>query len=137
VTPSSRSLVLPAAALATAVLALSGCGGSSSSGGGGDKAADGGTVAAQGPADAQTATVTGTQQQMFSPSTITAKTGTLTLTLVRAGGVPHNLTFSDPSVGAPIPVSGPGTGTYRFAKPGTYTFVCTIHEGMTGKVVVS
>jgi plastocyanin len=132
VTPSPRALALPTAALAVA-LALAGCGGSSGSG---STAGAGGTVAAQGPPTAQTATVTGTAHQTFSPSTVTAKTGTLTLTLVRSG-VPHNLTFSDPSVGAPIPVSGPSTGTYRFPKPGTYPFSCTIHEGMTGKVVVS
>lgn len=129
-TPSPRSLALPAALLAS--LALVGCGGSSPA-----PAAAGGTEAAQGPPAAQTATVTGTMKHTFRPSTVTAKVGTLTLTLVREGGVPHDLTFQDASVGAPIPVSGTSSGTYRFLKPGTYSFVCTIHEGMVGKVVVS
>jgi plastocyanin len=30
-----------------------------------------------------------------------------------------------------------GVFPHRFDTPGTYTYVCTLHEGMTGTVIVS
>lgn len=115
------------------VLALTACGGGSSSGGAG-----GASVAAAGPASAQTATIVGDQQLRFVPDRVTAKVGTLKLTLENEGGVPHNLQFADASVGRPIPTgSGTQTGTFVFTKPGTYSFVCTIHDGMDGEVDVT
>lgn len=116
------------------LLPLAACGGA-----GAENASRGsGTQAAAGPADAQTATVTGTPALTFSPSTLTAAPGQLTLTLRVDGGVPHDLIFQDSSVGAPIPVtSTTGQGTYTFSRPGTYTFVCDLHPGMRGQVVVT
>ncbi len=121
-------LVLP-------VLALSACGGASDA----EEGGAGGTVAAQGPAEAQTATVVGNARLKFSPSTITAKAGTLALTLQIEGGVPHNLVFDADTIGEDINTisEGSATGTFEFPKAGTYDFVCTIHSGMDGKVVVS
>jgi len=29
-----------------------------------------------------------------------------------------------------------GTGTRRFARPGVYRYACSLHPGMTGRVVV-
>lgn len=118
------------------VLALAGCGGGSS----GSSAAGGGaTAAASGPADAQTVTVLGNQQLKFEPSTVTARVGTLALTFGLDGSTPHDLKFDDGSVGPAFPVitGAPKTQTYTFAHAGTYTFVCTLHPGMAGKVVVS
>lgn len=114
-------------------LALAACGGSSGA------PATAGAVTASGAAAAQTATVVGNTALKFVPETVQAKVGTLALTLTLEGGVPHNLEFTDPSVGAPIPVvtTGSGTGTYTFSKPGTYAFECTLHSGMVGQVVVS
>lgn len=128
--------------LVVPLLAVSACGG----GGGGDTASGGGgpsggsgTLAAQGAADAQTATISGTKKLTFSPATVTAQPGTLKLTLSNTDGVPHDLQFSDSSLGKDIPVvtTGKSTGTYTFSKAGTYQFVCTLHPGMEGKVVVS
>lgn len=96
-----------------------------------------GAVSADGPASAQTFTIRGTDSDTFSPATLTAKVGTLTLTL-RNGGVPHNLTFQDPALTSISTVSGKETksATLVLDKAGTFTFVCTIHPGMAGKLVV-
>jgi plastocyanin len=117
------------------LLALLAACGSGSSG----SAAGGTSVAAQGSGDAQTVTVKGNQKLQFEPQTVTAKVGTLRLTFGLDGSTPHDLEFKDAGVGPAIPtVTGaPVTGTFTFTKPGTYTFVCTIHPGMDGKVVVS
>lgn len=124
--PLAVLLLLPA-------LALAGCGGGS------DAPKSVGAVTAAGPADAQTATVVANAKLQFAPPTVKAKVGKLTLTMTIQGGVPHNLTFDDTTVGPPIPTipSGSSTQTYTFGKAGTYGFVCTIHSGMDGQVVVS
>lgn len=124
--PLAALLLLPAVVLA-------GCGG-----GGGTTASTAGAVTAGGPTDAQTATVVGNTQLKFAPETIRAKVGSLALTMTIQGGVPHNLVFDQAGLGTPIPTipSGSSTQTYTFAKPGTYGFVCTIHSGMVGQVVV-
>lgn len=116
------------------VLALAACGGGS---GAAEQAGPG--VAASGPAQAQTVTVRGNQQLKFEPATVTAHVGVLRLTFALDGSTPHNLEFEDATVGAPIPVvtGAPVTGVYTFRQKGTYGFVCTLHPGMKGKVVVS
>jgi plastocyanin len=119
----------PAIALA---LALAACGGSHA------PRAGGGSGTALGPASAQTFTIHGNDRDQFVPQTVHAVVGVLTLTL-RNGGVPHDLEFRSgalPGIGV---VSGTGTKSTRltFTEPGTYDFVCTIHPGMAGKVVVS
>lgn len=97
----------------------------------------GGVAAASGPASAQTFTIHGNDQDQFMPQTLSAKVGTLTLTL-QNGGVPHNLTFKTAGLPAIGTVSGSATKstTLTFTSPGTYVFECTIHPGMEGKVVV-
>jgi len=122
-------------ALAPLLLAglLAGCGGQSDS-----TAAPGtGTGTADGPADAQTFTIRGTDADRFDPATVQAKVGRLTLTL-QSGGVPHNLMFDDPALHGISAVSGTATKSTAlvFDRAGTYTFECTLHPGMTGRVVV-
>lgn len=114
-----------------ALIAVAGCGGSHA------PKAGGGTGTTSGPDDAQTFTVHGNDDDQFVPQTITARVGTVTLTL-RNGGVPHNLTFQDRSLHGIGVVSGAQSKstTVTFDRPGTYAFVCTIHPGMDGKVVV-
>ncbi len=125
--PLALLLLLP-------TLVLAGCGG-----GGSDAPSTSGAATAAGAADAQTATVVGNAALKFVPETVQAKVGRLALTVSIEGGVPHDLQFVDTSLGAPIPVttSGSNTQTYTFGKPGTYRFVCTLHSGMVGQVVVS
>ena len=114
-------------------LLLAGCGGQSDS----EPAAGTGTGTTDGPADAQTFTIRGTDADAFSPATVQAKVGTVTLTL-KNGGVPHNLVFEDKALPGIAAVSGAATKStvLTFSRVGTYRFVCAIHPGMAGKVVV-
>lgn len=123
-------LVLP-------LLAVTACGGGGS--GGTSSVTSNGTVAAAGSPTAQTAQVDGQDVLKFKPNVVTAKVGALTLTMHNAGQVPHNLEFDDSSLGKLGLVSGGQSKQLKltFAKAGTFTFQCTIHPGMTGKVIVS
>ena len=113
---------------------LGACGGRSDS----EPAPGTGTGTAEGPAGAQTFTISGTDADAYDPATVQAKVGQLTLSL-HNGGVPHNLMFDDKALkGIPV-VSGSATKStvLTFDRLGTYTFECTLHPGMTGRVVVS
>lgn len=94
-----------------------------------------GTVDASGGA----ASVKGGDDLKFGPNVVQAKTGKLALTFVNSGQVPHNLVFDDAALGKTKTVDGGAKETIdvTFDKAGSYTFVCTFHPGMTGKVVVS
>ena len=124
-----KRLLLPA----LAGLLLTACGGQSDS----SPAAGTGTGTTDGPAAAQTFTIHGTDADAFSPATVQARVGRLTLTL-QNGGVPHDLVFTDKALPGIAAVSGAATKStvLTFSRAGTYTFVCTIHPGMAGKVVV-
>lgn len=124
-------LVLP-------MLAVTACAGGGGSGGTSSVKANG-TVAAAGSSAAQTAEVDGQDVLKFKPNVVTAKVGALTLTMKNTGQVPHNLEFDDSSLGKLGLVDGGRSKQLKlsFVKAGSYTFQCTIHPGMTGKVVVS
>jgi len=117
------------------LLALTACGGGGSS----TDVAGNGTVAAAGPATAQTAEVDGKDTLKFVPNIVTTHVGSLELTMKNVGGVSHNLVFDTAGLGMTGTVEGGRSQTLkvRFDKAGTYTFQCTFHEHMTGKVVVS
>ncbi len=121
------------ATVLTAALVLTACGG------GGEESGGEGSVTATGPADAQVATVVSNDQIKFAPATVNAKVGTLALTHRNGGSIPHNLVFADKSLGGTETLTGgkSETITLTFKEPGTYDFVCTIHSGQDGKVVVS
>lgn len=133
-TPHPRTARLLPAVLLGAVLALTACGG-----GDGPGEPNGGTVTAEGPADAQTATVVSVDGLRYDPGTVEAVVGTLELTHRNASDVPHNLTFEDEQLGATDTVTGGRSAavTLTFSEPGTYVFVCTFHSGQVGQVVVS
>ena len=127
----SRLFVTPVV-LALLVVSVSACGGSSA------PSAASGSVAAAGPASAQTVHIDGTGQLAFAPATITAKVGELTIELGIKDGTPHNLEFTEGNrAKIPLVTGAPQKASYMFASVGTYNFVCTIHPGMNGKVVVS
>jgi plastocyanin len=78
----------------------------------------------------------------FSPSVITVHPGPVRVTLVHTGtGAPHDLQV----VGFPadfVPLvqpKGTSSATFTAPAPGTYTFICTIHEaqGQIGKLIVT
>jgi plastocyanin len=121
------------AILALVPMLAVGCGGASS------KAKEGASVATTGEAAAQVATVDMTDSLVFTPDTVDAKVGTVTLTVNNLGVVPHNLVFDEQALGKTSTIDGKESAPLKvvFDKAGTFTFVCTFHSGMTGKVVVS
>jgi plastocyanin len=77
----------------------------------------------------------------FDPAEITVPTGaTVRLTYTNeARSLAHNLVFIDPlSVGTALQVAAGDSETFEFVapEPGEYTFVCTLHPGMSGKLIV-
>jgi plastocyanin len=72
---------------------------------------------------------------MFSPMRITVKEGA-TVTVTNKDSVTHTLTSTN---GAFNTRDIPGSGTVTFTaptKPGTYSYICSIHQYMTGAIVV-
>lgn len=76
----------------------------------------------------------------FAPSTITVHPGKVRVVLVNTGGAPHNLSvLGFPAAFVPLASSGETkVATFVAPAPGSYTFVCTIHQkqGQTGTLVV-
>jgi plastocyanin len=113
-------LLTAAVALATG-LVLAGCGGD---GGGGADAA---------------ALVTGVTQvaardNRFTPAAIQVAAGTEVTWTFKDGLVPHDVVGDGFSSGEP---RRKGTFAHTFDRPGTYAYRCTVHDGMTGQVVVT
>ena len=77
---------------------------------------------------------------LFDPAEISVPAGsTVRMTFVNESTVPHNLTFGDPIDAATATIVQPGAEeTIEFTAPdaGEYTFVCTLHPGMEGTLVV-
>lgn len=121
------------AAVLVLPLLLTACGGGSS------QSADTGAASTSGAPDAQTVTVDMNDKLRFVPSVVNAKVGTVTFDVSNVGQVPHNLVFDDSGLGKTGTVDGKESEPLKvvFGKAGTYTFQCTFHSGMTGKVVVS
>jgi plastocyanin len=69
----------------------------------------------------------------FGPATITVAAGT-TVTWTNRDDIPHTVV----STGAfkSKAMDRDEKFSYTFAKPGTYSYFCSIHPKMTGKVVV-
>ena len=72
----------------------------------------------------------------FSPGTLSVPVGT-TVTWINHDETPHTVTAAD----NPRSFKSPGLDTddkfsFTFTKPGTYTYLCTVHPYMTGRVVV-
>ena len=122
-------------ALLLLTLPMTACSGSS------EGSADGGAAAPQesasGAPAAQKFFLRGNDEDLFVPKRFAAKVGTLELTL-QSGNVPHNVVFDDPSLTGIPTINGDErkSATLTFSKPGTYSFVCTIHPGMDGEIVV-
>jgi plastocyanin len=129
-------------------IGLAGCGSSYSSDGGGSNADryDTTTVAA---AAASSATVTLMADPngalMFDTTTLTAKAGTVTISMKNPSstGMPHGIAVQGNGVDKDGPTVEPGgTSTVTVTlKPGTYTYYCPVsgHEaaGMKGTLTVT
>ncbi len=87
-----------------------------------------GGSAQQAPVDGDAVAVT---DNAFTPEALQVSPG-ITVTWTWEGSSPHNVTFDD----AASDTQTDGTWTQSFAEPGTYDYVCTLHSGMTGTVIV-
>ena len=115
------ALVLAPVALAAAVV-LAGCG--SDEGGGGGAAAT--PVAG--------VTQVAATDNRFSPGAIQVPAGTAVTWRFEDRFVPHDVTGEGWGSGEP---RRKGSVTHTFARPGTYPYRCTLHDGMDGRVVVT
>jgi len=131
-----------AACLALGAVLVAGCGGSSSSS---SKSSASSAPAAAPPASSTPAAKPSTggatvavsmKNIQFSPKSITAKVGQ-TIKWTNDDSVDHNVTATS---GETFKSSNFGQGsTYstKLTKAGTIQYVCTIHPGMTGMIVVT
>lgn len=71
---------------------------------------------------------------VFSPNTITVPAGTA-VRWTNHDDIPHNVVADDKSFKSRV-LDTDEAFSYTFAKPGTYTYFCSIHPKMTGKIVV-
>jgi plastocyanin len=75
----------------------------------------------------------GMKNLRFHPATVTISRGQTVTWKFDDGSTPHNV-ISNRFRSSPTKSSG--TYTVRFTRAGTYSYVCTIHPGMRGKVIV-
>ena len=110
---------------AVALGALSGCSlfGYDDGGGHGDTA-DGGS---------SEATTVDMRNIAFQPQSVNVTPGT-TVVWVNRDGVDHTVTRDGDFDSGRIPPGG--TFEFTFKDEGTYDYVCTLHPGMTGRVIV-
>ena len=71
----------------------------------------------------------------FGPQVVTVKLGT-TVHWTNSDSEAHTVTSDTGAFNSPVLQPGAGY-SFMFTKPGTYSYHCTIHPFMTGKVVVS
>ena len=71
---------------------------------------------------------------MFAPTTVTVKAGS-TVTWTNKDDEPHTV-VSDSGLFRSGAVDTDESFSFRFEKPGTYRFLCTIHPTMVGTIVV-
>ncbi len=69
----------------------------------------------------------------FNPGTVTINAGQAVAWAFHDGSIPHDV--SGPGFASATESSG--TYVHTFSQPGTYKYVCTIHSGMNGTVVVN
>jgi plastocyanin len=70
----------------------------------------------------------------FTPATLTVKAGTQ-ITWTNGDDIPHTVVSDDQSFKSKV-LDTDEKFTFTASKPGTYTYFCSIHPKMSGKVVV-
>lgn len=70
----------------------------------------------------------------FAPTPLTVAAGT-TVNWTNRDDIPHTVVNTDGAFKSKV-VDTDEKFSYTFTKPGTYTYFCSIHPKMTGKVVV-
>lgn len=71
---------------------------------------------------------------VFSPNPVTVAVGS-TIRWTNQDDIPHNVVSDDKSFKSKA-LDTDESFAYTFTKPGTYTYFCSIHPKMTGKIVV-
>jgi plastocyanin len=71
----------------------------------------------------------------FAPTTLTVPAGT-EVTWVNHDDIPHTVVSEDKTTFKSHALDTDEKFSFTFAKPGTYTYFCSIHPKMTAKVVV-
>jgi plastocyanin len=116
-------------------LVVAGCGGDDDDdGGGGD-----GAATTEQPAGGGDGGGGGTEVSMegiqFNPAEVTVSAGD-TVTWVNNDSVDHDVTADSFSSGEPGGMASGDTFEHTFDEAGTFEYVCTVHPGMDGTVVV-
>jgi amicyanin len=70
----------------------------------------------------------------FTPATVTVAAGS-TIRWTNRDDIPHNVVSEDKSFKSKA-MDTDEQFSYTFTKPGTYSYFCSIHPKMTGKIVV-
>jgi plastocyanin len=125
---SRRRAYSAAAALFTAFVLLTGCGGGSS----GDPVET--TPAAQAVLDPSQPQVITLKSLRFGPSKITVKVGQR-VDFVWKESVAHNVVFDAKRKSKTVSKKG-YTWSTTFDAPGTYKYKCNLHPGMNGQIIV-
>jgi plastocyanin len=71
----------------------------------------------------------------FAPATLTVPAGTK-VTWVNHDDIPHTVVSEDKATFKSQALDTDEQFSFTFAKPGTYTYFCSIHPKMTAKVIV-
>ncbi len=90
-------------------------------------------VHAAGAADGQTTSVK-IDNFTFNPATITIKAGS-TVHWTNGDDIPHTVASTDKLFKSKT-LDTNDNFEYKFDKPGTYDYFCSLHPKMTGKVIV-
>jgi plastocyanin len=89
-----------------------------------------------GSAAAQPAQVTVTIDNFtFNPGVITVPAGA-TVTWVNQDDIPHTVTSDDHTSFRSKPLDTGDKFSFKFTTPGTWSYFCSIHPHMVGKVIV-
>ena len=129
------SRILAILTVAAALVALTGCGSSSSSSSSSTPAASTPATTTAAPAATGGAAVT-MQNIAFAPPVISVKVGQ-TVKWTNQDSVDHNVTATKGATFKSDNFGKGGTFTWKAGKAGTVSYVCTIHPGMDGKIIVS
>jgi len=128
------SRILAILTAAAALVAVAGCGSSSSSSSSSTPAAT--TPATSIAPAAGGATAVTMQNIAFAPAVVSVKAGQ-TVTWTNDDSVDHNVTATKGATFKSSTFGKGGTFSWNAGKAGTVSYVCTIHPGMAGKIIVS
>jgi plastocyanin len=119
-------------------LPLAGCGGGDDDNGG--SGGSGGSTTTE-QSTAPTSTGGGASVTMkdikFNPSQVKIKAGQTVTWTNEDSGVGHDVTAASFKSGAAGGIEGGQTFQHTFKNAGTFSYVCTVHPGMKGTVVVT